>query len=70
MFKIVIAFFVVLGAIVWGQRYAGTWITQQVADMPPRDDFLPQPTKLVPTIDPGQISRSLNTPGYYPGIRR
>lgn len=69
MFKIVIAFFVVLGAIVWGQHYAGTWITQQAADMRPRDDFLPQPTKLVPTIDSSQISRSLNTPGYYPGIR-
>ncbi len=67
MFKIVVAFFIVFGAIIWGQRYAGSWITRQAADLPPQTDVLPQPTVVIPTIDPGQIGRALNTPGFYPG---
>ncbi|MBV9552572.1 MAG: hypothetical protein JO032_07265 [Alphaproteobacteria bacterium] len=70
MFKIVIAFFIVFGAIVWGQRYAGTWITRQAAEMPPRDD-LPTATQPVPSLDPDEIRRSINRPiGVVPATRR
>jgi len=64
MFKIVVAFFIVFGAIVWGQRYAGSWITQHAADLPPQTDLLPQSTVVIPTIDPDQMRRVLDTPGF------
>jgi hypothetical protein len=69
MFKIVVAFFIVFGAIVWGQHHAGSWITQHAADLPPQDDLLPQPTVPIPTIDPGQMSRIINTPAFTPTYR-
>ena len=69
MFKIVVAFFVVLGAIVWGQHYAATWITQHAADLPPQDDLLPKPTVVMPTIDPDQMRRALTTPTFTPTYR-
>lgn len=68
MFKIVVAFFVVLGAIVWGQHYAATWIIQQAADLPPQD-VLPQSTFTVPTVDPDQMRRTFNTPTFTPMYR-
>lgn len=69
MFKIVVAFFVVLGAIIWGQHHAATWITQQAADLPPQD-VLPQSTFVLPKVDPDQMRRTFDTPGYYPGLHR
>ena len=62
MFKIVVAFFIVFGAIVWGQHYAGSWITQHAADLPPQD-VLPTSTVVTPHFDPS-LSRSFNTPGF------
>ncbi len=44
MFKIAIAFFIVFGAIVWGQRYAGTWITEHAAQLPEQQPFPAAPT--------------------------
>ena len=71
MFKIVVAFFIVFGAIVWGQRYAGSWITQHAAALPPRDDFLPAATPVTPAFDPDEVQRSLNRPmGVIPATRR
>jgi hypothetical protein len=64
MFKIVVAFFIVFGAIIWGQHYAGSWITQHAADLPPQDDLLPQSTVVIPTIDSSQMRRAFDTPGF------
>jgi len=64
MFKIVVAFFIVFGAIVLGQHYAGSWITQHAADLPEQTDLLPQSTVVIPTIDPSQMRRVLDTPGF------
>jgi hypothetical protein len=64
MFKIVVAFWIVLGVIVWGQHYAGSWITQHAADLPPQDDLLPQSTVVIPTIDSSQMRRAFDTPGF------
>jgi hypothetical protein len=47
----------------------GSWITQHAADLPPQDDLLPQPTVAIPTIDPGQMSRIINTPAFTPTYR-
>ena len=68
MFKIVVAFFIVFGAIVWGQRYAGSWITQQAADLP-QQDVLPTSTVTFPTIDPDQMRRAIATPTFTPMYR-
>ena len=68
MFKIVVAFFIVFGAIVWGQHYAGSWITQHAADLPPQD-VLPTSTFVVPTVDPDQIRRALTAPTFTPMYR-
>ena len=68
MFKIVVAFFVVLGAIVWGQHYAGTWITRQAADLQPQD-VLPQSTVTYPTVDPDQMRRAITAPTFTPMYR-
>jgi hypothetical protein len=70
MFRVFVAFWIVFGAIIFGTKYWQGWVTQQVADMPQQTDLLPPPTMVIPTIDPGQLSRSLNTPGFYPGMRR
>ncbi len=69
MFKIVVAFFVVFGAIVWGQHYAGTWITRQAADLPPQD-VLPQSTVTYPKVDPDQMRRAITTPAFTPMYNR
>jgi len=70
MFKIVVAFFIVFGAIVWGQRYAGSWITQHAAELPPQDNLLPT-TPPVGGIDPDELQRSINRPmGVIPATRR
>ena len=69
MFKIVVAFFIVFGAIMWGQYYAGSWITRHAADLPPQDDLLPKSTVVMPTIDPEQMHRVITTPAFTPMYR-
>jgi hypothetical protein len=70
MFKVFVAFWIVLGAIIFGTKYWQDWVVQQAANLPEQTDLLPQSTVVIPHIDPGQMSRSLNTPGFYPGMHR
>lgn len=70
MVKVFAAFWIVFGAIVVGQKYWQSWVTLRAADLPQQTDYLSQPTSIVPTIDPGQMSRSLNSPGVVSATRR
>ena len=70
MFRVFVAFWIVFGAIIFGTKYWQGWVTQQAADLPQQTDLLPQPTVVIPTIDTSQMGRALNTPGFYPGMRR
>jgi hypothetical protein len=56
-FKVLIAFWVVLGALIFGQNYWQSWVVARVAELPPQTDLLPPPTQIVPTIDMNQFSR-------------
>jgi len=64
MFKVFVAFWIVFGAIVVGQRYCQDWIAMRAADLPQQTDLLPQSPVIVPTIDPGSFRRSLNGAGF------
>ena len=68
MFKIAAAFFVVLGLIVWGQHYAGSWITQHVAELPAQQPFPTTPS--VSGIGTGQFTAPQFAPlGHIPATR-
>jgi hypothetical protein len=71
MVKVFFAFWFVFGLLVFGHRYWQSWVIERVADMPQQTDLLPQPTMVIPTIDPGQLQRAINPPiGPMPGAWR
>jgi hypothetical protein len=61
-FKVLVAFWIVLGALIFGQNYWQSWVTARVAELPAQTDILPEPTQIVPSIDPDQFRRAINTP--------
>ena len=71
MFRILVAFLIVFGAIIWGQRYAGSWITERAAALPPSETFPATPVVQGMKIDPDALRRGINPPlGPMPGGTR
>jgi len=67
----VAAFFIVFGAIIWGQKYAGSWITARVAETPPSEVFPATSAVSGMKIDPEALRRGINPPlGPMPGMPR
>ena len=74
MFKIVLGFFLVFGAIVCGQKYWQSWVIQRVADMPPSETFPTTQIGPATNFDAGRLRQGINplgtTPAYLPATRR